>query len=82
MSAFCLSLGLVGMAVVAETIALEERSPALGNPIWPLQALIPLVLLIAAVRHAMYAAHPRLRPPDASAYAAGSAAASRPATGP
>jgi len=81
MSGFCLGLGLVGITVVAETIALDERSPVLGNPIWPFQALIPLVLLVAALRHALYAAQPSLRPPDASAYAAGSAAASRAASG-
>lgn len=81
MAAFCLSLGLVGVGVVVETIALDERSPALGNPIWPFQALIPLVLLVGALRHALYATQPSLRPPDASAYAAGSAVPTQAASG-
>lgn len=67
MAAFCLAFALVALAAVVETRALGERTPTPSWLVWPFQAVIPVVFIVAAARHAMFAAWPRLRPlaPDA-----------------
>jgi TRAP-type C4-dicarboxylate transport system permease small subunit len=65
MAAFCLGFAGVALWVVMDSYALGERSVALRIAIWPFQALIPLVFLIAAFRHAAYAAYASLRPFEA-----------------
>lgn len=62
MAAFCLTFALAAADVVAETYRLGERSTVLRTPVWPVQAVIPLVFLLAAVRHGCYALYPDLRP--------------------
>lgn len=64
---FCLAFALVSLTVVTESAALDERSELLRLPVWPVQAVIPLVFLIAALRHGIYAWRPALRPPPPSA---------------
>lgn len=59
---FCLTLAVVATRVVAETWALGETSRMLRIPIWPMQAVIPLVLYVAALRHSIFALHPALKP--------------------
>jgi len=59
---FCLVFAVVAVGVVAETYALEETSRMLRIPVWPMQALIPLVFFIAALRHAIYGVFLNLRP--------------------
>jgi TRAP-type C4-dicarboxylate transport system permease small subunit len=66
MALFALGFAAVATGVVAETRALGDRSAVLGNLLWPLQALMPLAFLAAAVRHGLYARWPALRPPPAS----------------
>ena len=61
-AAFCLVFAVVAVGVVAETYALEETSRMLRIPVWPMQALIPLVFFIAAVRHGIYGVFLDLRP--------------------
>ena len=61
-SLFFLGFAVVGISVVAETRALAERAPVLGNLVWPLQALIPLVFGLAGVRHAVFGFWPALAP--------------------
>jgi TRAP-type C4-dicarboxylate transport system permease small subunit len=70
-SLFFLGFALVGVAVVDETRVLGERAPVLGNLIWPLQGLIPVVFLLATIRHGLYAVWPGLRPRSAGAFSAG-----------
>lgn len=65
MAAFCLGFAGVALWVVMDSYALGERSVALRIAIWPFQALIPLVFLIAAFRHTAYAAYSSLRPIEA-----------------
>jgi TRAP-type C4-dicarboxylate transport system permease small subunit len=62
MAVFCLGFAAVALWVVMESYALGERSVALRIAIWPFQAIIPLVFLIAAFRHGAYAAYSSLRP--------------------
>lgn len=73
MSAFCLAFAAVAVAAVLETHALAERSPLPAWQVWPFQAVIPAVFCAAALRHALHAAFPRLRPVDPGAGAAGAA---------
>lgn len=62
MAAFCLAFAVIAFDVVAETRALAERSTVLRTLVWPVQAIIPLVFALAAVRHGLYAAFPALAP--------------------
>jgi TRAP-type C4-dicarboxylate transport system permease small subunit len=62
MAVFCLGFAGVALWVVMDSYALGERSVALRIAIWPFQAIIPLVFLIAAFRHGAYAAFSSLRP--------------------
>jgi TRAP-type C4-dicarboxylate transport system permease small subunit len=62
MSLFCLGVAGVALAVVLETFQLQERSVVLRLLVWPIQAVIPLAFLIAAVRHGCYAVWPTLQP--------------------
>lgn len=61
-SAFCLVFAVVAVSVVYETYELQEQTRALRIPVWPMQALIPLVFFVAAIRHAIYGFVPTLRP--------------------
>jgi TRAP-type C4-dicarboxylate transport system permease small subunit len=62
MALFCLGFAVVAINVVAESFAISERSTALPVPVWPIQAVIPAVFLIAAIRHAAFCLFPGLRP--------------------
>jgi len=62
MALFCLCFAGVAAWVVADSYTLGERSVVLRIAIWPFQAVIPLVFLIAAFRHAIYASLTSLRP--------------------
>ncbi len=64
MALFCLAFALVAAGVVMDSYALLERSVVLRVPVWPFQAVIPVVFLIAAFRHGAYAVFSALRPPD------------------
>lgn len=59
---FCLAFAVVAADMVFTSFRLDERSEILRLPVWPIQAVIPLVFLIAALRHGIYAARPALRP--------------------
>lgn len=61
-AAFCLTFAVVATGVVAETRALEETSRMLRIPIWPMQSVIPLAFYVAALRHAIFALYPALKP--------------------
>jgi TRAP-type C4-dicarboxylate transport system permease small subunit len=62
MALFCLAFAAVAVWVVMGSYALGERSVVLGFAIWPFQAIIPLVFMIAGIRHTAYAAFTSLRP--------------------
>ena len=62
MAVFCLSFAVVAVSVVMDSYAFGERSVVLRIAIWPFQAIIPLVFLIASFRHGAYAAFTSLRP--------------------
>lgn len=61
-AAFCLIFAVIAVGVVAETRELGEATRMLRIPVWPMQALIPLVFFIAAVRHTIFGLIPALRP--------------------
>jgi TRAP-type C4-dicarboxylate transport system permease small subunit len=64
---FCLAFAAIAGDMVATSVRLDERSEILRLPVWPIQAVIPLVFLIAALRHGIYALRPELRPGSPSA---------------
>lgn len=68
---FFLAFAIIGLGVVEETRLLGERAPVLGNLVWPVQALMPAVFLLAGIRHGLYALWPVLRPAPAGALPAG-----------
>jgi len=70
MALFCAGFAAVAFGVVAETFALQERSAVLRTLVWPVQAVIPLVFGVAALRHALFGLYPALRPDEASSGAA------------
>lgn len=61
-AAFCLVFAIVATGVVYETYELGEATRMLRIPVWPMQALIPIVFLIAAIRHSIFGLLPALRP--------------------
>jgi len=72
MALFCIGFAVVATGMVYDGFVLGERSAVLGIVIWPFQAVIPLVFLIATFRHGAYALYPGLRPvPVAGAVAPG-----------
>jgi TRAP-type C4-dicarboxylate transport system permease small subunit len=64
MAIFCLGFALLAASVVIDSHALGERSVVLRIVIWPIQAIIPLVFLIAAFRHGAYGVFSALRPTE------------------
>ena len=62
MAVFCAAFAAVAVGVVADSLAMQERSAVLRIVVWPFQALIPLAFVLAAVRHALFALYPPLRP--------------------
>lgn len=66
MALFCAVLAVLGADIVLETWRLGEVSPVLGNPVWPVQLIVPLAFGLAALRHGLYALWPSLRPGSAA----------------
>jgi len=62
MAAFCAAFAAVAGSVVADSLLMQERSAVLRIVVWPFQALIPLAFGLAAIRHALFALYPPLRP--------------------
>lgn len=61
-AAFCLTFAIVAVGVVRETYELGEATRMLRIPVWPMQAIIPLVFFVAAIRHSIFGLIPELRP--------------------
>lgn len=68
MALFCLAIGGVAASVVTGSFRLGEVELTLFLPVWPVQALLPLAFLGGAVRHAIYAWAPELRPAETGAF--------------
>jgi TRAP-type C4-dicarboxylate transport system permease small subunit len=66
MACFCACFAIIAGLVVIDSYELAERSVVLRILIWPFQAVVPLVFIIASIRHALFAAMPSLRPPESS----------------
>lgn len=65
MALFCCGFAAIAAGIVYDGFLLAERSAVLGIVIWPFQAVLPAVFLIATFRHGAYASFPALRPlPD------------------
>ena len=69
MAVFCCLIGALAAGVVADSWRLGEVSLELFVPIWPVQVFLPLAFGVAAVRHALFATYPGLRPDERSALA-------------
>ena len=66
MGLFCLAFAVIAAGVVADSLAMGERSAVLRVVVWPVQAVIPLAFGLAAIRHALYGLFPQLGPGDAA----------------
>jgi len=66
MACFCLCFAVVAAVVVMDSYLLAERSVVLRILIWPFQAVVPVVFVIATVRHGLYAAFPSTRPAESA----------------
>ena len=66
MACFCLSFAIVAGLVVADSFLLAERSVVLRMLIWPFQAIVPIVFVIATVRHGLFAIFPAVRPTESA----------------
>ena len=69
MTLFCVLIGALSVSVVHDSWRLGEVSLDLFVPVWPVQAFLPLAFSIGAIRHALYATYPKLRPDENSALA-------------
>lgn len=59
-----LSFAALAVQLVLETRQLAETASVLRIPLWPLQCLIPLSFISAAVRHLCFFLQPALAPQD------------------
>lgn len=59
---FCAAFAAIALLVTAETARLGDINPVLGWAVWPAQAVLPLAFACLALRHAIYAVRPELRP--------------------
>lgn len=66
MAGFCLCFAVIAGFVVINSYGLAERSVVLRMLIWPFQAVVPLVFVIATIRHGLFASMPELRPSESS----------------
>ena len=64
MAGFCLLFAGLAAKVTLDALLLQERSVLIGIVIWPILAVVPLAFALAAIRHAIYALRPGLRPVD------------------
>ena len=62
MALFCAGFAAVAIGIVYQGFMLGERSAVLGIVTWPVQAVMPLVFVVATFRHGAYALYPELRP--------------------
>ncbi|MCS6948793.1 MAG: TRAP transporter small permease subunit [Steroidobacteraceae bacterium] len=60
------ALTVLAALVVIDTRQFDMRSPVLGLPEWLLQLCLPVAFGFAALRHAIFAAYPQLRPAEQS----------------
>lgn len=59
---FCVAFAIIATDMVITSVRLDQRSEILRLPVWPIQAVIPLVFGVTALRHGIYAVRPELRP--------------------
>lgn len=62
LSLFYFAVVITACVVIFKTYQLAEKDDVLGWPVWPLQSLIPLAFMMAAIRHAIYFFRPALIP--------------------
>ncbi len=62
---FCAAAAVMCVVMVRDTVKLDETDPVMGWPVWPFQCILVAGFAAGALRHAVYAARPDLRPaPD------------------
>ena len=67
MALFCAAIAWLSASVALESRALGEVAVELFLPVWPVQVFLPLAFSAAAIRHAIYAWVPELRPEESAA---------------
>ena len=61
-AAFCAFMSFVATRVTMESLGLNDVSPVLRWPIWPVQSTIAIGFGLVALRHFFYGLYPDLRP--------------------
>lgn len=61
-AAICIFLGIYALQFVYSSYALQERGLGLNILVWPIQAIIPYVMLSSALRYLLFALLPANRP--------------------
>lgn len=60
----CLFFGVYAVEFVEGAKKLGETDMVLQIPVWPIQLIVPYLFLISAVRYALYAVFPAIRPAE------------------
>lgn len=63
-SAICLFFGIYAIKFVQSAIELNETDMVLEIPVWPIQLAVLYLFLITAVRYALFAIFPAIRPAE------------------
>ena len=63
-AAICIFLGIYAVQFVYSSYALQERGLGLNILVWPVQAIVPYVLLSSALRYILFALSPANRPAE------------------
>lgn len=61
-AAVFITLGIVALGYLAESIQNKERAAVLYIPLWPIQIVLPYAFFSSALRHLAFAAYPDLKP--------------------
>lgn len=63
-AAICIFLGIYALQFVYSSYQLQERGLGLNVLVWPIQSIIPYVLLSSALRYLLFALSPANRPAE------------------
>ena len=63
-AAICLFFGIYAIEFVESAVKLQETDMVLEIPVWPIQIAVPYLFLVTALRYALYALFPAIRPAE------------------
>jgi hypothetical protein len=59
---FYLSIAVVALLFVRESMRFEDKAAVLYWLLWPIQMIIPYAFLSTALRHGIFATYPAIKP--------------------